>query len=42
MTTLIGLPDGNLHASTRCAEDGKDQSSGIPQVSDRPWGVKQG
>lgn len=33
---------GNLHASTRCAEDGRDQSFGIPQVFDRPWGVKQG
>lgn len=33
---------GNLHASTRCAEDGRDQSFGIPQVFARPWGVKQG
>lgn len=33
---------GNLHASTRCAEDGRDQSFGIPRVFDRPWGVKQG
>lgn len=33
---------GNLHASTRCAEDGRDQSFGIPRAFARPWGVKQG
>lgn len=33
---------GNLHASTRCAEDGRDQSFGIPRVFARPWGAKQG
>jgi hypothetical protein len=33
---------GNLHASTRCAEDGRDQSFGIPRTFARPWGVKQG
>ncbi|MDQ4021234.1 MAG: hypothetical protein M3257_06325 [Actinomycetota bacterium] len=33
---------GNLYAATRCAEDGRDQSFGIPQAFARPWGVKQG
>ncbi|HJT03676.1 MAG TPA: hypothetical protein VJ757_08620 [Pseudonocardiaceae bacterium] len=33
---------GNLHASTRCAEDGRDQSFGIPRTFARPWGAKQG
>jgi hypothetical protein len=33
---------GNLHASTRCAEDGRDQSFGIPRAFARPWGAKQG
>jgi hypothetical protein len=32
----------NLHASTRCAEDGRDQSFGIPWAFARPWGAKQG
>ena len=33
---------GNLHASTRCAEDGRNQYFGIPQAFARPWGIKQG
>jgi hypothetical protein len=33
---------GNLHAATRCAEDGRDQYFGIPEAFARPWGVKQG
>ena len=33
---------GNLYAATRCAEDGRDQSFGIPQAFPRPWGAKQG
>ncbi|MFG1798428.1 hypothetical protein [Nocardia sp. NPDC049149] len=33
----------NLHASTKCAQDGFDQSSfGIPRALARPWAVKQG
>ncbi|WP_218023340.1 hypothetical protein [Nocardia altamirensis] len=33
----------NLHASTKCAQDGFDQSSfGIPRALVRPWSVKQG
>jgi len=33
---------GNLHASTRCAEDSRDQSFGIPSGYVPPWAVKQG
>ena len=33
---------GNLFAATRCAQDGRDQSFGMPQAFPRPWGVKQG
>lgn len=33
---------GNLYAASRCAEDGRDQSFGIPQAFARPHGVKQG
>jgi hypothetical protein len=33
---------GNLHAATRCAEDGRSQYFGIPQAFARPWGIKQG
>lgn len=33
---------GNLHAFTRCAEDGRDQPFGIPRAFSRPWGAKQG
>jgi hypothetical protein len=33
---------GNLHRSTRCAIDSRDQSFGIPSAVHRPWGVKQG
>lgn len=29
-----------MHASTRCAEDGRDQSFGIPWAFARPWGAK--
>ncbi len=32
----------NLHAATRCAEDGRNQYFGIPQAFARPWGIKQG
>ncbi|MEU7218126.1 hypothetical protein [Nocardia iowensis] len=32
----------NLRASTKCAQDGFDQSFGIPRAVDRPWAVKQG
>jgi hypothetical protein len=33
---------GNLRQSTRCGNDGFDQSFGIPTALARPWAVKQG
>jgi hypothetical protein len=33
---------GNLRQSTKCGDDGFDQSFGIPSVVHRPWAVKQG
>lgn len=32
----------NIYAASRCADDGRDQSFGLPGVAARPWGVKQG
>ncbi|REH47096.1 hypothetical protein BCF44_106261 [Kutzneria buriramensis] len=32
----------NLRQSTKCGDDGFDQSFGIPSAVPRPWGVKQG
>ena len=33
---------GNLRQSTKCGNDGFDQSFGIPSAVSRPWAVKQG
>jgi hypothetical protein len=33
---------GNLRQSAKCADDGFDQSFGIPSAAARPWAVKQG
>jgi hypothetical protein len=33
---------GNLRLSKKCADDGFDQSFGIPSAIPRPWAVKQG
>ncbi|MEV6607671.1 hypothetical protein [Kutzneria sp. NPDC051319] len=33
---------GNLRQSTRCGNDGFDQSFGIPGAVNRPWAAKQG
>lgn len=33
---------GNLRQSTKCGNDGFDQSFGIPDAVHRPWAVKQG
>lgn len=46
---LADTPEGfgkfivdNLHHSTQCAKDGRDQYFGIPSAVPPPWGVKQG